>query len=81
MSAETVWTAIGVVAGILAVAVPFGWRWTTRINLTYNFSRKMATNHLPHIYDVQKRIAEHLGVEVPPDPPINFVEIGNGEKK
>lgn len=66
-------------AAIIALLLPFTFRWFMRINATYNFSVKLSTNHLPHIYRVQKLIAKRLNIDVPDDPPIQDVAI-NGHK-
>ena len=43
------------------------------------FVRSMATNHLPHIQDALYKIAGKVGVELPPAPPIEWVDL-NGKK-
>lgn len=53
----------------------------TRNNeINQRFVHDVATNHLPHVYDAQRRIAAHLGVELPDPPPIQFIEL-NGHRK
>lgn len=81
---EILWIGYVVQLG-LAVKFSIGaTRWLykrTRNNeINRRFVHDVATNHLPHLYDGQKRIAAHLGVELPDPPPIQFIEL-NGHRK
>lgn len=38
-----------------------------------SFIYEVATNHLPHLYDGLKLIAESLGVKLPEPPPIKYL--------
>jgi hypothetical protein len=40
------------------------------------FVRDMATNHLPHIYDLLVKLAEQQGIEVQAPPPIRWIDFG-----
>lgn len=54
----------------------------TNEELNRVFVQQMATDHLPYIYDVMKKIAENQGIELPPRPEIVFVQLnGNGAGK
>ena len=53
-------------------------RQTMVAETSSKFVRDMAVNHLPHIYDALKRIAESQGVDLPDPPPIRFLP--NGDK-
>lgn len=39
------------------------------------FIRSVAINHLPHIQQSLEIIARKVGVDLPPNPPIQFVEL------
>jgi hypothetical protein len=39
------------------------------------FVRDMAVNHLPHIYQAQRKLCEKLRIELPPDPPILWIDL------
>jgi hypothetical protein len=41
------------------------------------FIRDMATNHLPHIYDLLEKLCERQGIEHTPQSPIRWVDLGN----
>jgi hypothetical protein len=66
---------------VIAAVVSQAWlgvRWLYRkvrdAQVAGRFVEDMATNHLPHIYDAQKRIAGALSVELPEPPPIRFMD-------
>jgi len=44
------------------------------------FVHDMATNHLPHIYELLLRLCERQGIEVDSQPPIRWVEL-NGKNQ
>ena len=46
-----------------------------------SFVYDMATNHLPHLYDGMRLIAEKLDVQLPDPPPIRFVPFDPKETK
>jgi hypothetical protein len=71
---------LAAIVAVIAAFLPWLWRWVTRITINYKFSKDMANNHLPHLYHGQRLIARKLGVDIPDDPPIHFVEI-NGDHK
>ncbi len=39
------------------------------------FVHDMATNHLPHIYQLLLRLCEEQGIEVQPTPPIRWIDL------
>lgn len=86
MSVEKILIALGflVQLGIFLKFSIAATRWLykrTRNNeINQRFVHDVATNHLPHLYDGQKRIAAHLGVDLPDPPPIQFIEL-NGHRK
>lgn len=86
MSVEKILLALGflVQLGLFLKFSIAATRWLykrTRNNeINQKFVHDVATNHLPHLYDGQKRIAAHLGVELPDPPPIQFIEL-NGHRK
>jgi len=45
------------------------------------FVHDMATNHLPHIYDLLLKLCEKQGIETDSQPPIRWVELSGSEKK
>jgi len=45
------------------------------------FVRDMAVNHLPHLYHVLRQIAGHLGLELREPPPVQFIELNNGQNR
>jgi len=68
-------TAIITLIGGLTLVV---YRFIRDDQITKAFVKSMAVNHLPHIYACQTAIAEQVGAALPPDPPIEFVDL---EKK
>jgi hypothetical protein len=71
---------------ICATAVQFALflRWLYRRirndELLHLFVADMATNHLPHIYEVLVRLCERQEIEPPPSPPIRWIDL-NGKLK
>jgi hypothetical protein len=45
------------------------------------FVHDMATNHLPHIYDILVKLCEKQGIEVDSQPPIRWVEMNNSRQQ
>ena len=43
--------------------------------LTRAFVADMATNHLPHIYDLLSRLCDQQGIERPASPPIRWLDL------
>jgi hypothetical protein len=39
------------------------------------FVRDMATNHLPHIYQALRQIANEQGIELEEPPPVRFLDL------
>lgn len=71
----------------LALAVHFFLllRWLYRLirndELVRVFVQDMASNHLPHIYFALRAICRAQGIELPEQPPIQWIEISNGETR
>lgn len=62
-----------------SIAIPFMYRWVSRIGASYTFSRDLATNHIPHMNHALNLIAKRLDVDLPEPPPIYFPVNGNGK--
>ena len=70
---------------ILAAAVPIGvqfvlfLRWLHRRmrddEITRTFVHDIATNHLPHIYQALRQIAEEQGIALEEPPMLRFVDL------
>lgn len=75
------------VQGIVIVCVQFlmfvKWMYRRMRNeeIAQVFVRDMATNHLPHIQGCLNKIAKKVGVELPDDPPIQFVDLNGNSGK
>lgn len=79
------WLPSGIaVMAATAVQLALFLRWLYRHirneELLRAFVADMATNHLPHIYDLLSRICDHLGIERPPLPPIRWIDL-NGRSR
>lgn len=61
--------------GALAQGIAYIFRHYRDRGIYKHFIISMATNHLPHIYTCQTLIANHLGVRLPKDPAIEFVNL------
>jgi hypothetical protein len=68
--------AISAALGILAAISRFIYRGVRNNQITHVFVKSIATNHLPHIQTSLEKIADRLSVEIPPAPPIEFVDLG-----
>lgn len=44
------------------------------------FIADMATNHLPHIYEAQRKICRALEIELEPAPPIRWLDMSARDK-
>jgi len=64
----------------LGAFVHFAGRWYANYRIQKSFVEDMATNHLPHIYEALRQIAEGQGIELKEPPLVKFVKI-NGEGK
>jgi len=40
------------------------------------FVHDMATNHLPHIYELLLKLCEKQGIEPGPTPPVRWIDLG-----
>lgn len=61
--------------GAAAQGIAYIFRHYRDRSIYKHFIVSMATNHLPHIYQCQTLIANHLGVALPKDPAIEFVNL------
>lgn len=61
--------------GGLAQGIAYLFRHYRDRGIYKHFIIQIATNHLPHIYQCQTLIANHLGVVLPKDPAIEFVNL------
>jgi sensor c-di-GMP phosphodiesterase-like protein len=72
------WLAIGISA--LAQLVLF-LRWLYRHirneDVNRAFVEDMATNHLPHIYDLLVKLADRQGIAHEAPPPIRWIDLSN----
>jgi hypothetical protein len=44
------------------------------------FVHDMATNHLPHIYELLLKLCEKQGIDVEPTPPVRWVDLGRSQQ-
>ncbi|HLZ14306.1 MAG TPA: hypothetical protein VKP58_17120 [Candidatus Acidoferrum sp.] len=75
---------------LLAILVPVGvqlvvfLRWLHRrirddeINRAFVYD--VATNHLPHIYDALRAMAEQQGIALPDPPPLRFIDLNESRR-
>lgn len=70
-----------VFSGIVQFALFVRWLYRRVRNDEVNraFVHDMATNHLPHIYDLLVKLCEKQGIEATSQPPIRWIEL-NGAK-
>jgi len=76
---------------LLAVLLPIGvqlvvfLRWLHRRlrddEIHRAFVYDIATNHLPHIYDALRAIAEEKGIALPEPPPLRFIDLNESRRK
>jgi hypothetical protein len=65
----------------LALFLRWLYRRIRNDELNRAFVHDMATNHLPHIYELLLKICEKQGIEAQPTPPIRWIDLGNpGER-
>jgi hypothetical protein len=61
------------------VQLVFFLRWLYRRirndELTRIFVQDMATNHLPHIYDLLEKLCDRQGIERSPLPPVRWIDL------
>jgi hypothetical protein len=82
---EKLWdpSALAII-GATTVQLVFFLRWLYRRvrndELMRIFVADMATNHLPHIYDLLLRLCDQQGIERPPSPPIRWIDIDGNLK-
>jgi len=61
----------------LVIFVRWFYRRIRNDELNSVFIRDMATNHLPHIYELLEKLCEQQGIENTPQSPIRWVDLGN----
>lgn len=74
---------VSLVSAVVVQLVMF-LRWLYRRirddELNRAFVHDMATNHLPHIYELLLKLCEKQGIEVQPTPPIRWIDLdANGD--
>ncbi|HKS82331.1 MAG TPA: hypothetical protein VJR23_12580 [Candidatus Acidoferrales bacterium] len=69
------WTVGLAVLAQLALFVRWLYRRIRNEELHRAFVHDMATNHLPHIYDLLVKMAEKQGIRHHPPPPIRWVDL------
>ena len=70
-------------SAIVQLALFLRWLYRRIRNEEMNrgFVQDMATNHLPHIYDLLMKLCEKQGIEVDSQPPIRWVELNNSRQR
>jgi hypothetical protein len=70
-------------SGIVQFALFLRWLYRRIRNEEMNrgFVHDMATNHLPHIYDLLAKLCEKQGIEIDSQPPIRWVEMNNSRQQ
>src|SRR5579863_5671916 len=61
----------------LALFLRWLYRRIRNDELNRAFVHDMATNHLPHIYELLLKLCEKQGIEAHSTPPIRWVDLGN----
>lgn len=70
------WWALALSAVVqLVVFLRWLYRRIRADELTRIFVQDMATNHLPHIYDLLGKLCDRQGIERSPLPPIQWVDL------
>lgn len=71
------WTIAVSVIVQLALFVRWLYRRIRNDELLRTFVEDMATNHLPHIYDVLLKLCDQRGIGRSPLPPIRWIDLDN----
>lgn len=68
--------------GVVQFALFVRWLYRRVRNDEVNraFVHDMATNHLPHIYDLLVKLCEKQGIEANSQPPIRWIELNDADK-
>lgn len=76
------WWAIGV-AGFAQLVLFLRWLYRRIRNEEMNraFVEDMATNHLPHIYDLLVKLADRQGIHHSAPPPIRWIDLGHHHRR
>jgi Fe2+ transport system protein B len=61
----------------LALFLRWLYRRIRNDELNRAFVHDMATNHLPHIYELLLKLCEKQGIDAHSTPPIRWVDLGN----
>lgn len=64
----------------LALFVRWLYRRVRSDEVNRAFVHDMATNHLPHIYDLLVKLCEKQGIETTSQPPIRWIELNGGDR-
>lgn len=74
-------TAIAVVCVQFVLVARWLYRRMRDDEINRAFVRDMATNHLPHVYQALRQLAEAQGIELKEPPLVRFVELnGHGRR-
>lgn len=66
---------VGATVAQFALFLRWLYRRIRNEELTRAFVADMATNHLPHIYDLLSRLCDQQGIDRPPSPPIRWLDL------
>lgn len=79
--ADPYWLSL-IFGGVVQLALFLRWLYRRIRNDELNraFVHDMATNHLPHIYELLIKLCEQQGIEVQPTPPIRWVDLGSSRE-
>lgn len=64
----------------LVLAVRWIYRRIRNDEVNRAFVHDMATNHLPHIYQLLLKLCEKQGIDVEPTPPVRWVDLSGSRK-
>jgi hypothetical protein len=71
---------IGTTVAQFALFLRWLYRHIRNEEMTRAFVADMATNHLPHIYDLLLLLCDERGIARPPSPPIRWLDL-NGHPR
>jgi Fe2+ transport system protein B len=76
------WISLAFTAVVqFALFVRWLYRRVRSDELNRAFVHDMATNHLPHIYELLLKLCEKQGIEAEAQPPIRWVELNGNDKR
>lgn len=69
--------------GLVQLALFLRWLYRRIRNDELNraFVHDMATNHLPHIYELLLKLCEKQGIKAHPTPPVRWIDLGNSDQR